>query len=126
MDPPTLLELVLQLHGDFRVRLTPFRVTSLQAGVLLFLQRHAKAKVTEAAAALRVSRPTLSEVVKDLSTERNCSQSAGRKETALITQLPTSAWIQSIVSDPATALSFTVETPTPSTVPVVRRSTRMV
>ena len=62
----TLLELVLQLHGDFRRTLEPIRVTPLQAGVLLFLRRHAEARLTEAAASLRVREPTLSEVVKDL------------------------------------------------------------
>jgi DNA-binding MarR family transcriptional regulator len=62
----TLLELVLQLHGEFRRSLEPIRVTPLQAGVLLFLRRHAEANVTDAAVALRVRMPTLSEVVKDL------------------------------------------------------------
>jgi DNA-binding MarR family transcriptional regulator len=62
----TLLELVLQLNGEFRRSLQPIRVTPLQAGVLLFLRRHADAKLTDAAAAFRVRLPTLSEVVKDL------------------------------------------------------------
>jgi len=62
----TLLELVLQLHGEFRQRLESIRVTPLQAGVLLFLRRHAEANITEAAAALRVRATTLSDVVKDL------------------------------------------------------------
>ena len=66
MAPPTLLERVLRWHGEFRRGLEPIGVTPLQAGVLLFLHRHAKAKVTEAAAVLRVSLPTLSAVVKDL------------------------------------------------------------
>ena len=66
----TLLELVLQLHGEFRRSLEPIRVTPLQAGVLLYLQRHMDAKVTDAAAALRVRLPTLSEVVKDLVRKR--------------------------------------------------------
>jgi DNA-binding MarR family transcriptional regulator len=65
-DQPTPVELVLQLHGEFRQTLEPLRVTPLQAGVLLFLQRHAEAKVSDGAAALRVSLPTMSEVVKDL------------------------------------------------------------
>jgi hypothetical protein len=46
----TLLELVLQLHGEFRRSLEPIRVTPLQAGVILFLRRHADAKLTDAAA----------------------------------------------------------------------------
>jgi hypothetical protein len=58
----TLLELVLQLHGDFRRRLEPIRVTPLQAGVLLFLCRHTGARVTDTAAALGVGLPTLSTV----------------------------------------------------------------
>ncbi len=66
----TLLELVLQLHGEFRRRLEPIRVTPLQAGTLLFLRRHAEANVTDAATALRVRLPTLSEVVKDLVRKR--------------------------------------------------------
>src|SRR5207249_11914686 len=66
----TLLELVLQLHGDFRRSLEPIRVTPLQAGVILFLRRHADAKLTDAADALGVRLPTLSEVVKDLVRKR--------------------------------------------------------
>jgi DNA-binding MarR family transcriptional regulator len=62
----TLLELVLQLHGEFRRSLEPIRVTPLQAGVLLYLQRHMDARVTDAATVLRLRLPTLSEVVKDL------------------------------------------------------------
>jgi DNA-binding MarR family transcriptional regulator len=66
----TLLELVLQLHGEFRRSLEPIRVTPLQAGVLLFLRRHAEANVTDAATALRVRLPILSAVVKDLVRKR--------------------------------------------------------
>jgi DNA-binding MarR family transcriptional regulator len=66
----TLLELVLQLHGGFRRRLEPIRVTPLQAGVILFLRRHAEAKVTDAAAALGVRLPTLSVVVKAMVCKR--------------------------------------------------------
>jgi DNA-binding MarR family transcriptional regulator len=66
----TLLELVLQLHGDFRRRLEPIRVTPLQAGVILFLRRHADARVTDTATALRLRPPTLSEVVNDLVRKR--------------------------------------------------------
>jgi DNA-binding MarR family transcriptional regulator len=62
----TLLERVLQLHSDFRRRLEPIRVTPLQAATLLFLSRHEKAKLKDAAAALRVRPPTLTEVIKDL------------------------------------------------------------
>jgi len=62
----TLLEVVLQLHGGFRRSLESIRVTPLQAGVLLFLRRHAEANMTNVATALRVTPPTLSDVVKDL------------------------------------------------------------
>ena len=51
----TLLELVLQLHGEFRRRLEPIRVTPLQARVLLYLHLHRDAKLTDAATALNVS-----------------------------------------------------------------------
>ena len=65
-DKPTLLEVVLRVQGDFRRRLAPIRVTPLQAGVILYLQRHVDAKVKEAAAALRVQPPTLTGVIQDL------------------------------------------------------------
>lgn len=66
----TLLERVLQVHGKFRRSLEPLRVTPLQAGVMLFLRRRAEATMTEAAAALRVSPPTMSAVVTDLMRKR--------------------------------------------------------
>ena len=66
----TLLEVVLQLHGEFRRTLEPIRVTPLQAGVLLFLSRYLEARVTDVATALRVRTPTLSEVVNDLVRKR--------------------------------------------------------
>jgi len=66
----TLLELVLRLEGEFRRSLEPIRVTPLQAGMLLYLQRHMDAKLTDAAAALCLRLPTLSEVVKDLVRKR--------------------------------------------------------
>ena len=66
----TLLELVLRLHGDLRRSVKPSRVTPLQAGVLLFLHRHAEARVTDAAASLGVRLPTLSVAVKALVRKR--------------------------------------------------------
>lgn len=66
----TLLELVLQLHGEFRKCLEPIHVTPLQAGVILFLCRHVDANMTDTADALSVRLPTLSEVVKDLVRKR--------------------------------------------------------
>ena len=66
----TLLELVLRLEGEFRRSLEPIRVTPLQAGMMLYLCRHADAKLTDAAASLDVRLPTLSTVVKDLVRKR--------------------------------------------------------
>ena len=66
----TLLERVLQLNGDFRQILESIRVTPFQAGVILFLHRHADARMTDAATALRVRMPTLGEVVNDLVRKR--------------------------------------------------------
>ena len=73
-EKPTLLELVLQLHGEFRKCLEPIRVTPLQAGVILFLHRHVEANMTDTAAALSVRLPTLSEVVKDLVRKRSVTK----------------------------------------------------
>ncbi|HSV90817.1 MAG TPA: helix-turn-helix domain-containing protein, partial [Nitrospiraceae bacterium] len=66
----TILERVLQLHGQFRRSLESLRVTPLQAGVLLFLRSHPEAKVTDAADALVVRVPTVSEVLNDLVRKR--------------------------------------------------------
>lgn len=80
----TLLELVLQLHGEFRRSLEPIRVTPLQAGVLLFLRRHAETNVTDAATALRVRLPTLSEVVRDLVRKRWISKRRSVTDTRVV------------------------------------------
>ena len=69
-EKPTLLELVLRVQGEFRRSLEPIHVTPLQAGVILFLCRHANAKLTDAADALCLRLPTLSGVVKDLVRKR--------------------------------------------------------
>ena len=66
----TLLEVVLRVQGEFRRSLEPIRVTPLQAGMLLYLQRHRDAKLTDAATALCLKLPTLSDVVKDLVRKR--------------------------------------------------------
>jgi len=66
----TLLELVLRMQGEFRRSLEPIRVTPLQAGMMLYLGRHADAKLTDAADALCLRLPTLSDVVKDLVRKR--------------------------------------------------------
>ena len=76
----TRLELVLQIHGEFRKSLEPIRATPLQAGVILFLRRHAEAKLTDAAASLGVSLPTLSVVVKDLVRKRWVSKRRSVKD----------------------------------------------
>jgi DNA-binding MarR family transcriptional regulator len=67
---PTSLELVLRMEGDFRRSLGPIRVTPSQAGVILFLRRHADARVTDAATALGVSLATLSRTVTTLMRKR--------------------------------------------------------
>jgi DNA-binding MarR family transcriptional regulator len=87
----TILELVLQLHGDFRRRLEPIRVTPLQAGVILFLRRHADARVTDAATALRLRLPTLSEVVKDLEWKRWVTKRRSVTDTRVV-HLRLSRW----------------------------------
>ena len=69
-DEPTLLEVVLLLHGDFRRRLESIRVTPLQAGVMLYLHRHMDAKLKDTAAALGVQPPTLTVVIGDLVRKR--------------------------------------------------------
>jgi hypothetical protein len=46
-DKPTLLEVVLLVHGDFRNRLASIGVTPLQSGVMLNLQRHSDAKMND-------------------------------------------------------------------------------
>lgn len=66
----TLLELVLRVQGEFRRSLEPIRVTPLQAGVVLYLQRHPDTKLTDAATALCLRLPTISTVVKDLVRKR--------------------------------------------------------
>ena len=69
-EEPTLLEWVLQLHGEFRRSLAPFRITPLQAGVMLYLHRHGTAKLKDVAAALSVTPATASQVMKDLVRKR--------------------------------------------------------
>src|ERR1051325_770957 len=61
-----LLEVTLRLHGEFRRRFAPLRVTVLQAGVILYLCRHTNAKLTETADALRIKPSTLTEVIRDM------------------------------------------------------------
>jgi len=67
---PTLLEVMLRVHGEFRGRLAPLRVTPLQAGVLLYLHRQGEAKLKHVAAAVQVQSPTLGVVINDLVRKR--------------------------------------------------------
>ena len=69
-DEPTLLEVVLRVHGDFRRRLEPIGVTPLQAGVMLYLHRHPDAKMKDTAAAMGVRSPTLTNVIDALVRKR--------------------------------------------------------
>ncbi len=73
-EKPTFLELVLGLEGEFRRSLGPTGVTPLQAGLILYLQRHMDANLTDAAASLGVSLPTLSTVVSDLGRKRSVTK----------------------------------------------------
>jgi DNA-binding MarR family transcriptional regulator len=66
----TLLELVLRVEGDFRRRLTPIRVTPLQAGILLFLRHHTDATQMDIATALCLKAPTVSGAMKGLVRKR--------------------------------------------------------
>jgi len=70
----TTLERVLQWHSAFRRSLGPIRVTPLQGAMLLFVRRHAETRLTDAARALCVRRPTLTEVVKALVRNRWVTQ----------------------------------------------------
>ena len=63
---PALLERVLQLQGDFRRRLEPIGLTPLQAGMILYLDRHVHARLKDTSAALGVQLPTLDVVINDL------------------------------------------------------------
>lgn len=64
------LELVLQLHREYRRNLETIHVTPLRAIVLLFLRCHAESNVMDAATALRLTQPVVSEVVIDLVRKR--------------------------------------------------------
>jgi DNA-binding MarR family transcriptional regulator len=59
----TLLEAMLRLHGNFRQRLEPIRLTPLQAGIMLYLTRHPDTMTKETAAALAIRPTTLSPTV---------------------------------------------------------------
>ena len=80
----TLLELVLRLEGEFRRSLEPIRVTPLQAGVILFLRRHANAKLTDTATALGVKPPTLSQVITDVVRKRWVTKRRSVTDTSVV------------------------------------------
>jgi len=80
----TLLELVLHLHGEFRRSLEPIHVTPLQAGVILFLRRHADTRLTDAAASLGVRLLTLSQVITDLVRKRWVTRSRSVTDTRVV------------------------------------------
>ena len=65
-DKPTLLEVVLRVHGDFRRRLESIGVTPLQASMVLYLQRHVDVNMKDTAAGLDVRSPTLTDVIDAL------------------------------------------------------------
>jgi phosphoglucomutase len=81
----TLLELVLQLEGDIRRHLEPIRVTPLQADVLLLLRHHAKAKVTDDAAATPEQKTILSKLSPD---QVQAAELAGDTIAATLTTAP--------------------------------------
>jgi DNA-binding MarR family transcriptional regulator len=83
----THLELVLRMEGEFRRSLEPIRVTPLQAGVLIFLQRHMDAKLTDAAATLGLRLPTLSVVVKALVHKRRVTKRRSFTDTRVVSLL---------------------------------------
>src|SRR5688572_22375504 len=86
----TLLETVLQLHGEYRRSLEPLGVTPLQAGVLLYLRRHTVTNMTNIAAALCLRLPTLSEVVNDLVLKRWVTRRRSVTDTRVV-HLPLSS-----------------------------------
>ena len=62
----SVLEVALRLDGTLRQCLGPLGVTPLQAGTILFVQRHPATKIKEAAEALAIRSPTLSPTIKKL------------------------------------------------------------
>lgn len=95
-EEPTQLEMVLWLHGQFRRRLEPLRVTPLQAGVLLYLRRHTDANMTKTAAALCVRLPTVTEVVGDLVRKRWITKRRSTTD-ARVVHLRLSPWGNALV-----------------------------
>lgn len=66
--PP--LQTVLQFHGRYRHLLRPVHVSPMQAGILLFLDRHPGCKLIQVASALCLQSTTMVEAVKLLERKR--------------------------------------------------------
>ena len=60
------LETVLRLHGLFRHRLHPLRISPLQASVVLYLDRHPHCEVSELASAFCIPKVSAIETVQHL------------------------------------------------------------
>ena len=75
---------MLQVHGEFRKILEPIRVTPLQAGVMLYLSRHADAKLTDASTTLGMRLPTLSVVVETLVRKRWVTKHRSLTDTRVV------------------------------------------
>lgn len=58
------LETVLRLQGLFRHRLQNLRISPIQAGMLLYLDRHPQCKLIEIASALCLQNPTAVETLQ--------------------------------------------------------------
>lgn len=79
----TLLEVVLQVHGELRKRLDPIRVTPLQAGATVSLES-CGGETRGGISTLRVNSATLSEVVKDLVRNRWVTQRRSVMDTRAV------------------------------------------
>ncbi|BCA55329.1 hypothetical protein W02_24690 [Nitrospira sp. KM1] len=77
---PTILEQILRLHAELRERLSQFRLTPLQAAVLLYLHRHPDVGTMRLAEALRLKAPTTTPVIQDLFRKRLITRSAPTRD----------------------------------------------
>jgi DNA-binding MarR family transcriptional regulator len=90
-DRPHAARTAVAIGRRHPTTLEPIRVTLLQAGVLLFLRRHAEANVTDAAATLGVRLPTVSVVVKALVRKRWVTKRRSGKDDRVVV-LSLSRW----------------------------------
>lgn len=60
----SVLEIVLHLQGLLRQRLQPLHVSPMQAGILLYLDRHPRCKLIEVASTLRIQQPSMVETIQ--------------------------------------------------------------